>query len=133
LKKLVIVVNEVLGQGTAANVIGLLGISLGHHVPDIVGEDVKDADGQVHPGMSMLGLPVLAAGPETVNAVYWAAVQRGDLQVFDVTDAAVASRNYDAFTTRLQDPTADWSVLGLAVCGERRSVDSVTGQLRLLR
>lgn len=126
-------VNEELERGTTANVIGLLGISLGHHVRDIVGEDVKDSDGQVHPGMSMLGLPILAAGPETVNAVYRAALERGDVQVFDVTDAAVASRNYDAFTTRLQDPTADWSVLGLAICGERRSVDSVTGQLRLLR
>lgn len=133
MKKLVIVVSGELERGTAANVIGLLGISLGHHVRDIVGEDVKDSDGQVHPGMSMLGLPILAAGAETVNAVYRAAVERGDLQVFDVTDAAVASRTYDAFTARLQNPTAHWSVLGLAVCGDRRSVDSVTGQLRLLR
>lgn len=133
MRKLVIVVSEELERGTAANVIGLLGISLGHHVRDVVGEDVKDSHGQVHPGMSMLGLPILAAGPETVNAVYRAAVKRGDLQVFDVTDAAVASPSYDVFTARLQDPAADWSVLGFAACGERRSVDSVTGQLRLLR
>lgn len=133
MKKLVIVVNDELERGTSANVIGLLGISIGHHVRDIVGDDVKDSGGQVHPGMSMLGLPVLAASTNTVDAAYRNAAARTDLDVFDVTDAAVASRDYAAYAARLQDPSAGWQVLGFAVAGERRSVDSVTGQLKLLR
>ena len=133
MKKLVIVVSDELDRGTSANVAGLLGISIGHHVRDIVGADVPDSEGLVHPGMSTIGLPVLAAGPAAVGAAYRDAVARADLDVFDVTDSAVASRDYDAYTARLQDPANGWQVLAFAAFGERRSVDRITGQLALLR
>jgi hypothetical protein len=120
MKKLVMVVSDELERGTSANVIGLLGISVGHHVRDIVGADVPDSGGLVHPGMSAIGLPVLSAGPKVVDA-------------FDIPDSAVGSRDYDTYTARLQDPSNGWQVLGFAAYGERRSIDRVTGQLALLR
>ena len=133
MKKLVIVVSDELERGTSANVIGLLGISVGHHVRDIVGADVWDSAGLVHPGMSAIGLPVLAAATKVVDAAYRDAVARADLAVFDITDSAVASRDYDTYTARLQDPLDGWQVLGFAAYGERRSIDRVTGPLALLR
>jgi Protein of unknown function (DUF2000) len=76
---------------------------------------------------------VLAAGTKVVDAAYRDAVARADLAVFDITDSAVASRDYDTYTARLQDPLDGWQVLGFAAYGERRSIDRVTGQLALLR
>lgn len=133
MKKLVIVVSDELERGTSANVVGLLGISVGHHVREIVGPDVRDSGGLAHPGMSMIGLPVLAAGTKAVDAAYRDAVTQADLAVFDITDTAVASRDYGSYTARLQDPSNGWQVLGFAAYGERRSIDRVTGQLALLR
>lgn len=131
--KLVIVVSEELERGVVANISGLLGVSIGHHVAGIVGPDVKDATGRVHPGMSTMALPVLSAGAEALAAIHDDAAAQKDLVVFDVTDAAVASRDYDSYTTRIQDPGETWRPLGIAIYGPRRQVDRVTGRLRLLR
>src|SRR6185437_15150763 len=112
--KLVIVVDEGLKRGVAANVIGLLGISVGRHVEGIVGPDVVDASGISHRGMSTIGLPVLAADDEALNRLYQEASDHPGITVLDVTDAAVSSRDYDAYTQRLQDPERGWRALGLA-------------------
>ncbi|AGP60176.1 MULTISPECIES: DUF2000 domain-containing protein [Streptomyces] len=131
--KLVIVVDEGLERGVAANVIGLLGISVGRHVEGIVGPDVVDASGISHRGMSTIGLPVLAADDEALNRLYQEASDHPGITVLDVTDAAVSSRDYDAYTQRLQDPERGWRPLGLALTGPRRQVDRLTGRLGLLR
>jgi len=131
--KLVIVVSEGLERGVAANIISLLGVSIGHHVTGIVGPDVRDATGHVHPGMSTIGLPVLAAAADTLATIHREAAALNELMVFDVTDAAVASPNYESYTARLQDSQQSWRALGVAIYGPRRQVDRVTGRLPLLR
>jgi hypothetical protein len=131
--KMVIVVSRGLDPGQGANVIGLLGISIGHHVTGLVGPDVEDADGSVHAGMSAAGLPVLAADDETLSDVYWAARQSENVRVFDVTDAATRSRDYASYTAWLKNADEPWRTLGLAIVGPRRDVDALTGRLALLR
>ena len=131
--KLVIVVDQGLERGVAANVIGLLGISVGRHVDGIVGPDVVDASGRAHRGMSTIGLPVLAADAETLNRLHQDSLDHPDITVLDVTDAAVSSRDYDTYTQRLQNPERGWRPLGLALSGPRRQVDRLTGRLGLLR
>jgi len=132
-EKMVIVVSEELSRGVAANIIGLLGVSIGHHVGGIVGPDVKDAKGCIHLGMSTLALPVLATKADVLAAIHDDAKAHPHLKVFDVTDAAIASRDYDSYTARLQDPNVISRPLGIAIHGPRRQVDRVTGQLGLLR
>jgi hypothetical protein len=133
MNKLVIIVDQGLERGVAANVIGLLGVSVGHHVDGIVGPDVRDASGRLHLGMSTVGLPVLAADADRLTAIHQGSADQPGLTVLDVTDAAVASRDYDSFTSRLGDPDQQWRVLGLALFGPRRQIDRFTGQLGLLR
>jgi hypothetical protein len=131
--KLVIVIDEGLERGVAANVIGLLGISVGHHIDGIVGPDIVDASGRSHRGMSTIGLPVLAADAETLNRLHQDSLDHPDITVLDVTDAAVSSRDYDTYTQRLQNPERAWRPVGLALTGPRRQVDRLTGRLGLLR
>ena len=56
-----IVVDEALPGGLAANAAGVLALTLGGTVEGLAGPDAVDADGQVHPGLIPMGLPVLAA------------------------------------------------------------------------
>ncbi len=131
--KIVIVVEGELERGVAANIIGLLGVSIGYHVPRIVGPDVVDANGVNHRGMSVMGLPVLVADGEVLRSIYEQVHQIKELTVLDVSDAAVAARDYRSYTNTLQDPGKSWRPLGLAIHGPRAQVDRVTGRLRLLR
>jgi hypothetical protein len=130
---MVIVVSGGLDVGQAANVVGLLGISLGHHLDGIVGPEVEDAHGRVHAGMSSVGLPVLLAGQETLDRLHDEACQTPGVRVFDVTDAATSARDYSAYTARLQTVGTTWRTFGLAIVGSRRNVDALTGRLGLLR
>ncbi|MBP0617752.1 DUF2000 domain-containing protein [Jiella mangrovi] len=130
---MIIVVDAELQRGVAANIIGLLGISIGHHVPGIVGPNVVDANGATHVGMSTVGLPVLVADCETLQSIYAQAREAKELIVLDVSDIAIASRDYTAYTSALQDPNKTCHALGLAIHGPRAQVDRVTGWLGLLK
>jgi hypothetical protein len=132
-QKMVIVVSSELPAGHAANVVGLLGISLGHHIDGIVGPDIEDARGVLHKGMSARGLPVVTANEDALHNIHMTAIANARVRVFDVTDAATQSRDYDAYTARLSDPHVEWKTLGLAIIGPRQDVDALTGRLRLLR
>jgi hypothetical protein len=132
-QKIVIVVSDELDVGQAANVVGLLGVSLGHHVTGIVGPAVEDADGWAHAGMSTVGLPVLATGEMSLRGLHQDSRQNPNVQVFDVTDAATRSRDYAEYTARLKNAAESWRTVGLALVGPRRDVDALTGRLGLLR
>src|SRR5438270_818841 len=57
--KTVIVIDETLPIGIIANTAAILGITLGKHVPDIVGSDVADSAGQNHLGITTTPVPIL--------------------------------------------------------------------------
>lgn len=57
-----------------------------------------------------------------------------ELMAVDFTDSARTSRTYEEYERKLAGKeTADLDYLGLALYGERRSVESLTGSLPLLR
>ena len=56
-----IVLDEALPPGLAANAAAMLALTLGATVEGLPGEDLVDADGQVHPGLFPPGLPILCA------------------------------------------------------------------------
>ena len=60
-ERCVIVVDESLPAGLAANAAAVLALTLGAREPDLVGADFVDADAQPHPGLIPIGLPVLRA------------------------------------------------------------------------
>ena len=58
-EKCVLVLDETLPLGLAANTAAILGLTLGRRRPDLVGDDVTDGSGELHPGIVTLPVPVL--------------------------------------------------------------------------
>lgn len=65
LDKCVLVIDEAMPRGLAANTAAILGITWGRLRPELVGEDVTDAAGAIHPGIIRTPVPVLSGRPET--------------------------------------------------------------------
>src|SRR5512132_3461303 len=60
----VIVVDEALPPGLAANAAAMVALTLGATVDGLPGADLVDADGNTHPGLVADGIPILAASRE---------------------------------------------------------------------
>ncbi len=57
--KCVMVIDNRLPAGLIANTAAILGISLGRNMPQVVGADVHDQDGGLHPGIIEFPVPIL--------------------------------------------------------------------------
>ena len=58
-EKCVIVVDENLPFGIIANTAAILGITMGMKMPDVVGNDVLDLEGNAHMGIIQFPVPIL--------------------------------------------------------------------------
>ena len=58
-KGCVIVIDEALPAGVAANAAAIIGITLGRRFPEAVGADVTDGGGIMHSGIIQIPVPVL--------------------------------------------------------------------------
>ena len=132
--RLVLALVDDLPTGLTVNAGALLGISLGRMFPDVVGHDVTDASGVVHPGISTRTVPVLKASAERLAHLTGKARATPGVTAVDVTDTAQRARTYDDYARRLADgPTETHRVLGLALHGPGSAIRSLTGDLPLYR
>jgi Protein of unknown function (DUF2000) len=132
-ERCVIVVDEGLPPGLAANAAGVLAITLGSSIPGLVGEEFSDADGSRHAGLIRTVLPVLRAPSSRLSAVRAAALDRA-VHVVDFPAFGQQTNDYDEFMARIaQTPAAQLRYLGIALYGCRRDVARLTGSLPLLR
>ncbi|MFG2785932.1 DUF2000 domain-containing protein [Streptomyces prunicolor] len=133
-EKCAIVVDKELPAGLAMNTVAALALSVGKFTDDIVGDDVKDADGRLHTGITSIPLPVLRADAGELRDVAVRALGASDVFVVDFTSVAQSSRSYDEYTRRTADiPTGELPYIGVALCGSRKAVDKLTGSLPLYR
>lgn len=132
-ERCVLVVDEALPPGLAANAAAVLALSIGARFPDLVGADLIDGDGAVHPGLIPMGLPVLSAPMDRLGALRAAALDL-QLHVVGFPTAGQQTTDYAAFASVVAGtPTAGLAYLGLALYGPSRAVRKVTGGLALLR
>ena len=68
-EKCVIVVDENLPLGIIANTAAILGITMGMKMPDVVGNDVLDLEGNPHMGIIQFPVPILKGNTEILNAL----------------------------------------------------------------
>jgi hypothetical protein len=130
--KLAIVIDDTLPAGLVANTAAVLAMTLGSRQASVIGPDLKDADGSLHPGITTLPIPVLVADQDTVRRIRAQAVD--DVLLVDFTETAQRSRTYDEYTEKLAATgEADLSYLGIALFGPRKPIQKLTGSLRLLR
>ena len=131
-ERCVIVLDEGLAPGLAANAAAVLALTLGATVDGLAGPDLIDADRDVHPGLFERGLPVLGAARDALPQVRARALAAG-VSVIDIPAVGQQTNDYDEVRAYVAStPTADLEYLGLALHGSRRAVSRVTGTLRLL-
>ena len=132
-ERCVIVVDEALPAGLAANAAAVLALTLGAREPELVGADFVDADAQPHPGLIPIGLPVLRAARADLVEIRRRAAADG-VSVVDFPAFGQQTTDYDEFRGMVAaTPSAELSYLGVALSGPRRAVGRLTGRLALLR
>lgn len=57
----IVIVDEALPPGLAANAVGVLALTLGATLPALVGADLIDADGERHPGLIPCDFPIASS------------------------------------------------------------------------
>lgn len=135
-EKCVMVLNEHLPLGLIANTAAILGITLGKKMPEVVGTDVTDHSGNAHLGIIEFPVPILKGTPECLKALRERlyAPKFEEVTVVDFSDLAQSCKTYEEFIGKMH--TADESALsyfGIALCGPKKKVNKLTGNLPLLR
>lgn len=135
-EKSVIVVDGSLPVGTIANASAILGITLGMKLPRIVGSDVTDMQGNIHPGIIKFPLPVLKADSQTLKKFRKRLFETDNSDLFAVGFSSLAQScaAYDEYIEKMQQTAGDSIVYtAIAIFGSRKKVNSLTGSLPLLR
>jgi len=132
-ERCVVVVDEALPAGLAANAAVVLAFTLGATVPGLIGEDYADADGTPHPGLIPLGVPVLRAPGERLGELRAGALEAG-VGVVGFPAFGQQTTDYAEFRAQVaRTPAAELRYLAVALHGPRRPVARLTGSLPLLR
>jgi hypothetical protein len=135
-QKCVMVMDEDLPLGVIANTAGIMGITLGKHMPETVGPDVWDKSGREHLGIIEFPVPILKADKEKIRSIREQLYQPcySDLMVVDFSDVAQGCRTYDEFIDKAaQAEEKEFQYLGIGICGSKKLVNKLTGNLPLLR
>lgn len=132
-RKCVMVVEESLPAGLAANAAGVLAFTLGREANFAVGPGVLDGSGMRHVGITRIPIPVLRADGDTLRRLRYEA-ESAELLAVDFTEAARTSKTYEEYERKLAATKAtELDYLGLALYGDRKAVEKLTGSLPLLR
>jgi hypothetical protein len=130
----VIVVDQSLPSGRAANAAGMLALTLGATVAGLPGAALVDADGEVHPGLIPQGLTVLSAPAGRLNQLRALAAASDEVGVIDFPTHCQETNDYDEVRRRVAGiPTADLRYLAILLHGPPPAVTRLTGNLALLR
>ena len=135
LQKCVLVIDDALPRGVAANAAAICGITLGKLLPEAVGPDVTDRNGNTHLGIVALPVPVLRAGAETLRSIRERLYQPefSPVTAVDFSDVAQGCRTYEEFQEKAAASGTELSYLSLGLCGPKKLVNQLTGSLPLLR
>jgi hypothetical protein len=130
----VVVVDESLPPGRAANATAMVALTLGATVAGLPGAALVDADGDSHPGLVPQGLAVLRAPAERLSELRAQAAASEDVGVIDFPSEGQQTTDYDELRRRVAiTPTVNLRYLAILLYGPRRAVSRLSGNLALLR
>lgn len=135
-RKCVMVVDENLPLGIIANTTAILGNTLGSHYPNAVGKDVFDKTGNSHLGIIEIPIPILKGGKEFLNDLREKLYEKEyqDMIVADFSDVAQSCKTYDEYIDKISKiDSKDITYFGIAIYGNKKQVNKLTGSIGLLR
>lgn len=135
-EKCVMVIYETLPLGIIANTAAIMGITLGKKMPEAVGADVSDQSGNIHLGIIEFPVPILKGSSEIINSIrkklYFE--EYNDVVVVDFSDLAQGCKTYDEYIDKMaQAPESTLNYIGIAICGPKKKINKLTGNMPLLR
>ncbi len=135
-EKCVIVVDENLPLGIIANTAAILGITMGMKMPDVVGNDVLDLEGNAHMGIIQFPVPILKGNTDILKKLRTRLFepQFSELTVVDFSDLAQRCKTYNEFIGKMANTSESrLNYIGIAVCGNKKQINKLTGSMPLLR
>ncbi|MDE6852193.1 MAG: DUF2000 domain-containing protein [Lachnospiraceae bacterium] len=135
-EKCVMVIDEKLPMGIIANTAAILGITLGKQRPGVVGEEIYDSTGKEHLGIITFPVPVLKGSVEVIRLLREKlfAPEFSDVTVVDFSDLAQSCKTYGEFIEKMACvPESELQYFGIAICGDKKKVNKLTGSMALLR
>lgn len=135
-EKRVIVVRENLPLGIIANTAAILGVTLGMKMPEVVGREVADRRGGLHSGIIQFPIPILRGSARALKNIRERLNKPpfSRLTAVDFSDLAQSCKTYDEFICKMAEAEeADLEYYGIALRGDKKRVNRLTGNLPLLR
>lgn len=131
--KWVIVVDDSLPAGRAANAAVCVAGATIRGVAGLLGPDVTDPAGETHPGLPWTGCTILAASAETLREIRAKGVAHEATFVADMPGVAQATRVYDEYIDVMTgtDP-ATTEYLAVSLVGPKNRIDKLVGRLPLM-
>src|SRR3712207_3431053 len=101
--KAILIIDDSLLPGVAANAAAILALTLGCRVPELLGDDVRDASGEVHAGITRLPIPVIGASAATIRLIRRSlrSPEYRDEIVVGFTRTAQACRSYEEYAAKM--------------------------------
>ncbi|WP_245676682.1 DUF2000 domain-containing protein [Bacillus solimangrovi] len=134
--KCVIVIDASLSTGLIANTAAVLSLTLGEKIDGIIGPDVLDRSGNVHIGITTIPIPILKGDLATIRELRNKVELENfsDVLVVDFSNVAQITNSYDGYTKKISKVDChELDYLGIALYGEEKKVNKLTGSLGLLR
>ena len=135
-QKCVMVIDSALPLGLIANTAAMLGISIGKLHPEMIGSDVTDATGYVHTGISTYPISMLKGDEQLLQSLRRRMFEPefSALTVVDFSDVAQKINVYADFVQKSSEtPESEHHYYGIALFGDKKKINSLTGMLPLLR
>lgn len=132
--KIVIIVEEHLEKGPAANRAAVIATGLATHVPDMIGINATTKDNKTVLGFTQIPIPILIAR-EDVSLVSLAerAEALGCTVIIFLTRAQ-GVRSYKEYIQSIKNTNyTDLDIDGVGIAGETKTVTKLTGNLPSLR
>ncbi len=133
--KCILIIDQQLSTGMKTNVASILSISVGNKLGRMIGPDLIDSSGVVHPGLTQLPIPVLGASAAEISSIRQDFIERKDEADVWIGFSTLAQQahTYEDYTTNLQAVDAKEIVyLGIALFGNKKKVNKATKGLSLI-
>jgi len=134
LHRCTVVIDDRLSPGLAMNAASVIGISFGRTVENLVGPDLRSADGVNYPGVIYAPLPVLLAGGEYVRHLLSVSAEDEEIYAMPFSALAQSCRTYEEYGDRISPVDSQHiELVAIGLIGPKKKISRLTGNLPLYK